>query len=221
MESDGLVREIRDALRARADPERALAQQAYMKSALPFYGVRLPEVRAVARSAARSYEIPVAAEAASVLWDTVTHREEWYAAMALRGLAGLRRAPDTLEVVTAMVRSGRWWDITDELSHRVADMLDADAVTTARVVRAWSVDEDLWMRRLAIISQLGRKERTDRALLADVIEPNRGDAEFFVAKAIGWALRDYARSDPDWVRAYLDSHDLRVLSRREATRHLI
>ncbi|MGQ2913701.1 DNA alkylation repair protein [Microbacterium aurantiacum] len=221
MGSDSLVREIRDALRARADPERAVAQQAYMKSVLPFYGVRLPEVRAVARSAARSYEIPVAAEAASVLWDTVTHREEWYAAMALRGLPGLRQAPDTLGVVTAMVRFGRWWDITDELSHRVADMLDADAVTTARVVRAWSVDEDLWMRRLAIISQLGRKERTDRALLADVIEPNRGDAEFFVAKAIGWALRDYARTDPDWVRAYLDAHDLRALSRREAARHLL
>ena len=84
----------------------------------------------------------------------------------------------------------------------------------------WSGDEDLWIRRIAILSQLGRRDRVDRELLSDVIEPNLGDREFFIRKAIGWALREYARVDPDWVRSFVAAHDLSPLSRREATKHL-
>jgi 3-methyladenine DNA glycosylase AlkD len=78
----------------------------------------------------------------------------------------------------------------------------------------------MWVRRLAILSQLGRRDRVDRALLADVIEPNRADGEFFIRKAIGWALREYARVDPDWVREYVAGHELSALTRREALKHL-
>jgi len=78
----------------------------------------------------------------------------------------------------------------------------------------------MWIRRIAIISQMGRRDRVDRDLLAQVIAPNLGDSEFFIRKAIGWALREYARVEPDWVRQYADTHDLSPLSRREALKHL-
>ena len=79
---------------------------------------------------------------------------------------------------------------------------------------------DLWLRRLAILSQLGRRDRVDLALLADVIEPNTADPEFFIRKAIGWALREVARVDPAWVRTFVEEHELSPLSRREALKHL-
>ena len=119
-----------------------------------------------------------------------------------------------------MVRTGRWWDVTDELAHRVSDLLDADPVRTGALVRDWSTDDDLWLRRLAIIAQLGRRADLDRDLLADVIEQNADDREFFIRKAIGWALRDAARTDPEWVRAFVAAHELSPLSVREAAKHL-
>ena len=91
---------------------------------------------------------------------------------------------------------------------------------TAELVRLWSLDDDVWLRRLAIISQLGRGDRTDRDLLAEVIEPSLADREFFLRKAIGWSLRELAKADPYWVLAYVDAHDLSPLSRREALKHL-
>lgn len=88
------------------------------------------------------------------------------------------------------------------------------------VLRTWSADEDLWMRRLAIIAQLGRRELLDRALLRDVITANLADADFFIRKAIGWALRDAARTDPEWVRTFVGVHPLSPLSEREALRRI-
>jgi 3-methyladenine DNA glycosylase AlkD len=93
-------------------------------------------------------------------------------------------------------------------------------VPTAEPVRAWAVDDLLWVRRLAILSQLGRNHRIDVDLLADVIEPNRADSEFFIRKAIGWALREVSYVDPAWVKRYVAAHELSALSRREALKHL-
>jgi len=78
----------------------------------------------------------------------------------------------------------------------------------------------MWIRRIAIISQLGRRDRVDQDLLAEVIAPNLGDTEFFIRKAIGWALREFARVEPGWVRHYAATHDLSALSRREALKHV-
>ena len=88
------------------------------------------------------------------------------------------------------------------------------------VLRDWSTDDVLWLRRVAIIGQLGLRDRADLELLADVIEPNLADPEFFIRKAIGWALREVARWNPDWVRSYVDGNELSPLSRREALKHL-
>lgn len=212
---------IRTALRSRADPARAPGQQAYMKSAMPFLGIPVPEVRRIARSCARG-ETDAAMLPATVrtLWDGASHREERYAALALLALPPLEGDPAQVPLIVHLVRTGAWWDFTDELAHRVAALHDRDPSGTALLVRTWSTDADLWLRRLAILSQLGRRHRVDAAVLADVIEPNRTDPEFFLRKAIGWALRDYARVAPGWVRRYCDAHELSPLSRREALRHL-
>jgi 3-methyladenine DNA glycosylase AlkD len=218
-----LVAAVRSALRAAADPSRAPGQQAYMKSALPFLGVRVPEVRRVVRGVVRELGVSEAGPlvaAASTLWDQATHREERYAATALLGLPGVRGDLALAPLYEHMARTGAWWDHVDELAHRVGELHDAHPEPTAALVRAWSVDELLWVRRLAILGQLGRKERTDVDLLAEVIEPNVADQELFIRKAIGWALREAAYVDPGWVRSFVDAHDLSPLSRREALKRI-
>lgn len=220
MSVDALVARIRERLREAADPARTPGQQAYMKSEMPFLGVAVPTTRQIARAAGREAAPDVLEGAARVLWDEASHREERYAAQALLGLDALRGDPQTVPLIEHMVRTGRWWDVTDELAHRVSDLLDADPVRTGALVRDWSTDDDLWLRRLAIIAQLGRRADLDRDLLADVIEQNADDREFFIRKASGWALRDAARTDPEWVRAFVAAHELSPLSVREAAKHL-
>lgn len=222
-----LLAAIRSALAAQADPVRGAQQQAYMKSALPYLGLPSPLLTRALRPVWAAYELSDRARwEASIraLWDEATHREHWYAALALLGHRRYRgwRDPDLLPLLADLIRTGAWWDVVDEIAtHRVRELLLADHDTLAPILRGWARDEDLWIRRAAMLAQVGAKERTDPALLHDCLEPNIGHPNFFSRKAIGWALREYAKTDPDWVRAWVAAHPtLSGLSRREALKHL-
>ena len=192
-----------------------------MKSDLPFLGVRVPDTRRIARAVvAGEPDAAVIIEDAQQLWDVASHREERYAAMMLLAVPPARADLRIVPLIERMVRAGRWWDITDELSGRIRELLDAHPRDGEALVRGWCVSEEMWLRRLAILSQLGRRGQTDLHLLADALRPNLRDGEFFIRKAIGWALRDAARSHPEWVEAYVAAHALSPLSRREALKHL-
>jgi len=220
-----LVSAIRDALTDAADAERAPGMQAYMKSAMPFRGVPVPRVRTIARAAARDHPLLTLDDlqtAVRMLWDEAGFREERYAASQLLASEPAAGRLELVPLHEHLATTGAWWDHVDDLAHRIADLHDAHPVETAVVVLRWSTADDLWLRRLAILSQLGRKDRVDRRLLGDVIEPNVDGTEFFVRKAIGWALREYARVDPDWVRSFVEAHADRLsgLTRREALKHV-
>ena len=218
-----LVEQIRAGLRAVAEPDRAPQMQAYMRSTMPFLGVRRPQVRRVARElAGPAAERGQLLAAATDLWRTGHYREERYAAIDLLGLRATRGHLATLALATEMIVTGAWWDHVDAVAPLVGAMLRAHRPTVEPLVRGWSVDPDRWLRRASIICQLDAKAATDRRLLTDVIEANLADREFFVRKAIGWALRQYARTDADWVRAFVATHrdTLSPLSYREAVKHL-
>ena len=216
--------EIRGALVEAADPELAGPMGAYMKVAENggpgFLGIRRPAVRKAARAAARGVGPDQLLATVVDLWDTAHFREERYAAQDLLGLSWTTGRIDLLDLHRRMVTEGAWWDHVDETAHRVADLVGTHHAVMAPTLRTWSTDDDLWVRRVAIIGQLGRKERTDLDLLSDVIEPSTEDRRFFVRKAIGWALRDAARTHPGWVRGFVETHELSPLSRREAVKHL-
>jgi len=232
----GLVAAIRAALAdpAVGDPERAVAQRAYMKSPMPFRGLGKPELTVLLRPllgdrALVPHTREEWSDAVRDLVDHATHREEWYAALAVAGHRVARpwQDPDTLALYRHVVTSTCWWDIVDPvaadfigpilLSHR-------DVVTP--LVRADAVDPHLWVRRTAILAQLKHRAATDVGLLADVLDANLEGSlhgkDFFIRKAVGWALRQHARVDADWVREYVDSRASRLsgLSRREALKHL-
>ncbi len=116
--------------------------------------------------------------------------------------------------------AGAWWDYVDELAHRVGELLAGwpDDIRPALVT--WARGGDMWLRRASIICQLGAGDRTDLELLTLAVEASIGERDFFLRKAIGWALRNYARTDPAWVRSFAGTHELSPLSRREALKHL-
>ena len=222
-EVDALAAEVRSLLREVADPSRAAGQQAYMKTEEPFLGVRLPQVRAAVGTALKSSPLPDRHTWEALcrrLFDDATCREERYAALAVlrHGSARRWRDVDCLPLVRHVVERGAWWDLVDDAAHALTDALVADPEAVAPVVRRWAVDDDLWVRRVAVLSQLQRRDATDRALLADVLDAQLGRPEFWLRKASGWALRDLSYADPDWVVAWLDAHadSVAPLTRREA-----
>lgn len=225
-----LVARIQQALADSGDPERARAQQSYMKSSLPFRGLSAPRLRSVLRPilADPAYRITERRDWEDTvrgLWDGATHREERYAAIALAGYRAYRgwQDPGALPLYTHLVTTGAWWDLVDPVAaDRVGLILLHHRDEVAPLMREWARADDLWLRRSAILSQLTFKEQTDTQLLTDCIEPNLEDPSFWIRKAIGWALRQYARTDPDWVRKAVAVYGDRLsgLSRREALKHL-
>ena len=222
-----LVTAVRDALAGAADPARAPDMQAYMKSTLPFRGVPKPVRVRVLRPVLAAHPVTdrgVWEATIRRLYDDAHYREERYAALAVLDVRAARawRDPDLVPLLEHLVVTGAWWDLVDDVAgHQVAPLLAAHPDVLAPLVRGWARCDDLWLRRTAILSQLGRGLGTDRELLTDVIEANAGSGEFFHRKAIGWALRDLAWKDPDWVRTFVDAHPgLSPLSRREALKHL-
>ncbi len=233
-----LVRRIRDALAAAADPVKAGPMRAYMKSEMPFRGIASPDLKRLLRRLLADHPLDEETWHATVLelWDGAAFREERYAALTLAGhrLHREHRQPHTLELYEHLVRTGAWWDLVDETAHLVRDVLLERPDEVAPVIREWAVADDLWVRRTAIICQVGARDRCDQGLLAEAIEANldgstrttpalsRYGREFFIRKAIGWALRDHARTDQDWVVAFVDAHEgqLSALSRREALKHV-
>jgi 3-methyladenine DNA glycosylase AlkD len=123
-----------------------------------------------------------------------------------------------------MVVTGAWWDFVDAIApHRIGAYLLRNYEASMKLVMIdWSRSDDRWKRRAAIICQLGFKESTDLDLLYACIEPNLEERDFFIRKAIGWALRAHAWTDPDEVSRYVREHDSRLsaLSRREALKNI-
>lgn len=219
---------LRAALLAEADPARAPQMQAYMKTTMPYMGVAATPMRAVSKSvfSGLRYEDGAAWQADILeIWRNAQFREEYYAAIELAGMRVARsfQRMEALPMYREMIIGGAWWDTTDAIApNRLWDILCADRGEMSRTMLNWAVDENIWIRRSAILCQLKAKTQMDLDLLYACIEPSIGSKEFFLRKAIGWVLRHYARTDPDEVRRYVAANEQRLspLSKREAMKHI-
>ncbi|OXM62050.1 DNA alkylation repair protein [Amycolatopsis vastitatis] len=225
--AEELVKAVRAGLAGAADPEKAPAMRAYMKSAMPFRGVAKPQRSALLKRVLADHILPDRVTYSATvlqLWRTAEFREERYAAIDLSGYRAYRPWQDAglIPMYEEMIVSGAWWDYVDELAiRRIGPILRSGRARVTPVMLDWAAGRDLWRRRTAIICQVGAKEDTDTDLLTRAIEPAIAEPEFFLRKGIGWALRDYARTAPDWVRSFVDEHPgLSGLSRREALKHI-
>ena len=223
-----LLAAVRGALRAVREPDRAAGQQRYMKSAMPFLGVRVPVMRRAARAVFDRHPPPtVEVWRATILalWREAGYREERYAAIELAVHRPFLRwmTMDATPMLDELIVDGAWWDYVDRIAPAgLGHILVSHPQPMGALMRAWARDENVWRRRAALLCQLGSKEDTDPALLYDCLEACFGHDEFFVQKAMGWALRAYARVDPAGVRRFAASHEasLSKLTRREALKHI-
>jgi 3-methyladenine DNA glycosylase AlkD len=231
----GLVAAVRAGLAAAANPAKAPAMQAYMKSAMPYRGVASPGQKQVFAQVLAAHPLTgrrVWQDTVRELWDGAAFREERYAAIALladRRYAGYRD-PGTMPLIEHLIVTGAWWDHVDTLATRtVGPLVRAYPAELVPLMLRWADDTDdrdsagnLWRRRTAIIHQVGAKEATDTDLLVACVRPSLRSPEFFLRKAVGWALRDLAWTRPQWVQAYVREHadELSGLSRREALKNV-
>ena len=225
-----LIEDIHARLAAEADPERAAGQQRYMKSELPYYGVTMPRTVAIGKECFRAHPIEDYEDwrdTVLALFQEAERRELWYVAEQLAEWPAYRayaQRLESLDLYEVLITGGAWWDIVDGVAaHLVGGLFETDAAWTAARMREWSTDEHLWKRRTSIICQLRRRADVDLALLYDCIEPNLGDRDFFIRKAIGWALREVSKTQPDEVIRYVHEHRdaLSGLSKREALKGVL
>ncbi|MFI5894795.1 DNA alkylation repair protein [Actinoplanes sp. NPDC051513] len=207
----------------RRDPERAAAMAAYMRDQFEYFGLAAPAVRAVERSAFAGLPRPTADDLRAVTlgcWER-DEREFQYAACDYLRKFVSAADPGFVPVLRTLITTKSWWDTVDPLATRVTGDLVRAHPALVGTMDAWSADENMWLVRTALLFQLHYGEATDTERLFEYCARQAGHRDFFVRKAIGWALRHYARTDASAVRAFVETTPtLSGLSRREAMKHL-
>ena len=219
-----LRRALREALHENANPEKALGMRAYMKSEMPYLGVQTPALKAVCRKVFAAHPIEAQKcwlDTILAIWRNADYREERYAAIRLGEHPAYEefRTLEALPCYEKMIVDGAWWDYVDAIAPRlVGGLLTRYPEEMKAVMLEWAHSSDIWKRRTSIICQLKFKDATDVDLLHACIEPSIDHTEFFLRKAIAWALREYAKTDPDEVIAYIteNAHRLSRFSKKEA-----
>lgn len=217
---------VQTQLMACRDAGRACEMASYMKSSTPFYGVpkpeRLPIIRAFKKEFVpetfTQYEGNVLA-----LWG-LPHREEKYLAINYAELFPQYISPAALQLYERMVREGSWWDYVDPIAgHLVGKVLLEHEEKVRPLIDTFVADEDFWIRRTALLSHLAHKDKTSSRHLFNYCLKLAPEKEFFIRKAIGWALREYSKSRPELVRKFLLQHQekLSPLSFKEGAKHLV
>jgi 3-methyladenine DNA glycosylase AlkD len=211
-----LIAEIRAALLPLADPAQAPAMRAYMRGRFEFLGIPTPARRAAIKPAVKSLRqrewlLPLA----NALW-RMPEREYHYSALDMLAFHWKQLQPADIPALISLARQHAWWDSVDAMAGVIGDVLrhGQDYMDDA------IADHDFWVRRIALLHQLGWRDKTDAPRLFSYCKALAHEEEFFIQKAIGWALRDYARHAPDDVRKFTAQHRLAPLSYREANKHL-
>jgi 3-methyladenine DNA glycosylase AlkD len=212
-------------LKRLADPAKAPAMAAYMKTAQPFFGVPTPTRTAMLKQMGDRFAPPDQksyARSVLALWQ-LPHREEQYCAISFARRHEQFITPASIPLYERMIREGAWWDFVDEIAVNLVGAVYGNfRAETRPVIERWIDDEDMWIRRTAILAHLKHKRDTDAAQLFRHCLKRADETEFFIRKAIGWALREYSKTDPRAVRAFLTKNrkQLSNLSYTEGSKHL-
>lgn len=219
-----------DTLRQHRDTEKAPLMAQYMRNQFEFLGIQSPERRRLIKpflTAARARMKQVAPHTSEVDWSFIEQcwqaPEREFQLTAIDYLKAVQvglKSEDLAKIESLIVRKS-WWDTVDGLVKSVGFLVQQYPTLVVRL-KEWSVADNFWLRRAAILHQIGLKEKTDIELLRDIILANFGQNEFFINKAIGWALREYAKTNPEWVIEFVTIYrdQMSKLSWREATKHL-
>lgn len=213
-----------EAFEANGNAENALAMKAYMKNRYEFFGIKSNERRELQQAFLAEHGQPKTfdIEIFLSLWDAEQREFQMFGLDLLRRHAKKAQEND-LKLIEQLIVTKSWWDTVDGLASWVCGPYFLKFPEKMYpITDAWAVSDNMWLRRTSIIFQLGYKCKTDTTLLLNHIEKNLGTKEFFINKAIGWSLREYAKTDSEFVRYHVNRMkiELHPLSFREALKNL-
>ncbi|EIT83927.1 hypothetical protein A374_17869 [Fictibacillus macauensis ZFHKF-1] len=217
------IEALYEEVRGMQNPAEAVKMASYMKNKFTFAGLRAPILNHIVKKHVKMYGRP------DLKIETVVKkcwgyqlREMQYIGLYVIDLLKKDFQEEDLTHLEYIVTKKSWWDTIDHIAkHHLGHYVQSFPETKNEVIERWINASNMWMNRSAILHQLSYKERTDEERLTYVIEKKIDDPEFFIRKAIGWALREYAKTNPDWVRTFVEKHpDLSPLSRKEALKHI-
>lgn len=204
------------------NPNKSVKMAAYMKNHFIFLGIPTPERKKQSKEFiknSKKLNLPEFLTTLDTIWQQKA-REYQYVAIDL-ALANLHRLTfSEIKILSRYLSEKTWWDSVDAWRKLFAEYIQLHPEEREQVFKLFFGQPDFWMRRVAINLQLLAKEKTDLNLLTEAILWDLKTDEFFIQKAIGWALRDYSKTDPTWVRAFIDAHPLSPLAVREGSKYL-
>lgn len=209
-----LNQSLKQILSVHADQNHALEQQAYMKSALPFWGIRKPDLDKIAKPFIKNHQPSNNEQYRSTItalfWHA-QHREEWYVALMYARHYKKHIRPENIDLYIDIIRHAQWWDITDVIApHLIGTALAKDSELLQAKLNEWIADECFWISRTALLTQLHYKKNTDFGLLSSLILKISHHKEFFIRKAIGWALRELSKTDALLVQTWVEENKDRL-----------
>jgi 3-methyladenine DNA glycosylase AlkD len=217
------VKVLQTLFQSHADPVDAAPMKAYMRDQFPYLGIKTPGQRVLLQEFISELGLPALDDLSNILLElwTLPEREFQYAALGLLGRFKEKLPPEFIDIIETLLTSKSWWDTVDSLATQTVGIHFRcyPAVRDRTLVR-WRPSDNFWLRRTCILFQNKYRTDTDFDLLKAIICENLGSKEFFINKAIGWALREYTRVDPDGVRAFVAETPLAPLSAREALKWL-
>jgi 3-methyladenine DNA glycosylase AlkD len=217
------LRPLQQLFESHADPEVAVAQAAYMKNKFRFYGLKTDQRRSLMQQFFKEHGRPPVEELEEVVrsaW-AQPQREFHYAGMEIFTHGAKKLGRDFLPLAEFMILDHSWWDTVDHIAvHGVGVILQRHPANIRQVNDRYMRSNELWLQRTALIFQLQYKEKTNTNILFGNISKLSDHPDFFIRKGIGWALRQYARTDPKAVKEFVASTRLAPLSVREALKHL-
>jgi 3-methyladenine DNA glycosylase AlkD len=209
--------------REASDPENAVFQKAYLKDQFEFFGIKTEQRRIITKSHFQQHPIhdyKDLEEIVTELW-RLPQREYQHAGQELLYYCKNIWTADTIRLIEYCITHQSWWDTVDYLStYGAGHWLTKHAANTGKISRAWNRSDNMWLNRCSLLFQLKYKDNTDTGLLANYIINLSGSKEFFIRKAIGWALREYSKTDPAWVGNFIQHHKLAPLSVREGSKYI-
>lgn len=218
----GSLETVSDILIPHADSAKADGMRAYMREQFQFLGIPTPTRRKLLKDflkeARDSSEIDW--HFVNACWENQYREFQYVGADYLTATQHLLK-PNDLAHIKRFIRTKSWWDTADMFA-RIVGVIALDHPAATKTILKWSTDRDFWVRRVAINHQLLHKDNTNTELLEQILVNNLDDPEFFINKAIGWSLRDYSKTNPEWVRSFISEHraHLAPLTIREASKYL-
>ncbi|MGB8982066.1 MAG: DNA alkylation repair protein [Anaerolineales bacterium] len=205
------------------DPVQAAPMKKYMRDQFEYLGIKTPQNVALQKQFFEEHGFPALADLDAVLRDlwSLPQREFQYVAVGLLGRFSREIPAQSIKSIEYLLVTKSWWDTVDSIAGGTVGVhFQRFPQVREKYLAKWRASDNFWLRRTTILFQLNYKTETDFDLLCEIIRENLDSKEFFINKAIGWALRQYARTDPKAVKRFVKATPLQPLSRRESMKHL-